>query len=185
MNIKAFHSFSVIEYLGEISGIVFCQGCNLGCFYCFNPGLIPKIKGDLSADEVVNTIAKCDLLTAIVITGGEPTIQPGLVTFIEKIKALGLKVKVETNGTRPEVLEKLITKKLVDFIQCDIKATLQNWEKVTKSHKVNYYLNKKSVEIIRHSKVPYLLRHVVYNEKDAEELLKLYPELELVTRRDI
>ena len=109
MKISGLLKFSMIDFPGSISAIVFTQGCNLHCAYCHNPELIPP------AQDENNAIAEEDILDylnmrrkaldGLVITGGEPTLQPDLEQFAEKVKAMGYLIKLDTNGTNPAVLK--------------------------------------------------------------------------------
>ncbi len=161
--IGGFHKQSMIDYPGHISSIVFTCGCNFKCSYCHNYQLIDshlsKDTLQLDEDELFGWFEKNKiLLDAVVITGGEPTLHDGLSEFIRKIKALGLKVKLDTNGTNPRMLNKLIKEELLDYIAMDIKAplVLENYRKVvgkqfTESHleKVKesvYLLNETNID---------------------------------------
>ena len=146
MNIGGLQKFSLLDYPEHLSAIIFTQGCNFRCQYCYNPMLVwPIRKGrlkDISLSVLdgdqqkgrPQIISEGDLfaflktragkLDAVVITGGEPTIQPDLSKFIAKIKKLGYLVKVDTNGTNPDMLKKLIKEGLVDYLAMDIKAPL-------------------------------------------------------------
>lgn len=127
--IGGFHKQSLIDYPGYISAIVFTCGCNFKCNYCHNSQLINSDyvneSNELNESTVFKWIAdNSKLLDAVVITGGEPTMHKTLPLFIDKIKKLGLKVKLDTNGTNPNMLENLISNKLVDYVAMDIKAPL-------------------------------------------------------------
>jgi len=129
MKIGGFIKTSLIDYTGKIACVIFTAGCNLRCKYCHNPELvlpekISKLKL-IPEDYIFQYIkSNIDLLDAIVITGGEPTLQNDLINFIIKIKSLGLLVKLDTNGTTPKILNKLIDLNLLDYIAMDIKAPL-------------------------------------------------------------
>lgn len=131
------HKQSLIDYPGKVSAVFFTCGCNFRCAYCHNPGLVYDhlISGTKKHNcfHLIEWVEKNrKLLDAVVITGGEPTIHPSLPTFIRRIKALGLQVKLDTNGTNPQMLESLITKKLIDYVAMDIKAplTISNYTQI-------------------------------------------------------
>ncbi len=128
--IGGFQKQSLIDYPGNISSVIFTQGCNFNCIYCHNPQLIPfeKNKGNLMDNKkIFNWIRKNkNLLDAICITGGEPTLHRSLPDFIRTIKRLGLKIKLDTNGSNPSMLERLIEYNLVDYIAMDIKTSLSS-----------------------------------------------------------
>ncbi len=127
--IGGFHKQSLIDYPDNISAVIFTCGCNFSCNYCHNPQLIDSDLKDhsnrLSEEVILNWINKnSQMLDAVVITGGEPTLHSSLPSFIQKIKKFGIKVKLDTNGTNPDMLEKLIADGLVDYVAMDIKAPL-------------------------------------------------------------
>jgi pyruvate formate lyase activating enzyme len=127
MKIAGFKKQSLIDYSGNISSVVFTQGCNFRCGYCHNPDLVlPERFGNIYSEEkMFEYLAKYKkMLDAVCITGGEPTIHKDLPSFISRIKELGLKIKLDSNGTNPDMLKYLFENKLVDFIAMDIKHIL-------------------------------------------------------------
>ena len=120
--------YSLVDYPGKVAAVVFTQGCNFRCPYCHNQGLLKsKVSSSRLLDQglVLEFLYKRQKqLDGVVITGGEPTLQPDLVDFIDTIKSLGYLVKLDTNGSRPEVLREVIAEGLVDYIAMDIKASL-------------------------------------------------------------
>ncbi len=136
MHIGGFQKNSLIDFPETIACIIFTQGCNFICPYCHNPDLVvsPLKRAYDFYDE--NRIfkfleARKGLLEGVVITGGEPTLQKDLIKFCEKIKNSGYKIKLDSNGTHPEILATLCNNNLVDFISMDIKTTLENYNLVT------------------------------------------------------
>ena len=120
---------SLNDYPGRVSAVVYTRGCNFRCVYCHNPELVlPNLlssNAPLANEEVFAWLsANKALLDAVVITGGEPTLHRALPECIRKMKALGLEVKLDTNGTNPGMLEMLLNDGLVDYIAMDIKAPL-------------------------------------------------------------
>jgi pyruvate formate lyase activating enzyme len=150
MIIGGFQKVSLIDYPEKIAAVVFTQGCNFRCGYCHNPELIdgglasPPYSSDKILDFLKTRIGKLD---GVVITGGEPTLQKDLVDFIQKIKNLGFLVKLDTNGTHPEVVEELLERNLVDYIAMDIKAPFEKYEEITRV-KVDIEKIKKSISIV-------------------------------------
>lgn len=118
---------TLVDYPGHISAMVFTQGCNFRCFYCHNPELIHKLERGASEWTVFYKWVKAQkkLLDAVVFSGGEPTLHPQLPKAIKQIKKLGLKVKLDTNGTNPEMLKYLIQHQCVDYIAMDMKHKTQ------------------------------------------------------------
>ncbi len=168
MIIGGFEKLSLIDYPDHLAAIIFINGCNFRCHYCYNPMLVLPQKGkDLKNKEDLSLINSKDLLLflkdrfgkleGVVITGGEPTLNDDLPIFIKKIKDLGYVVKLDTNGTNPEMLKKLIEEKLVDYIAMDLKADEDNYIKVVGT-KIDFKKVKKSVSIILDSNLPYEFR---------------------------
>lgn len=134
MQIGGFQKFSMIDYPNHISAVLFTQGCNFRCPYCHNPELVDpnRMKPALDTEKIMAFLkARKTKLDAVCITGGEPTIQPDIVDFCQQIKDMGYKIKLDTNGSQPNVLEELCFLKLVDFVAMDIKAPLDRYEWVT------------------------------------------------------
>ena len=193
MIIGGLQKFSLLDYPNCVSAIVFTQGCNFRCQFCYNPMLVwplkvgklkyardieqqkdhPKIKVD---DLFVFLESRVGKLDAVVITGGEPCLHQDLLEFIKKIKKLGFLVKLDTNGSYPEVLAKLIEKKLIDYIAMDLKAPAGKYEEVT-GIEINFENVKKSVKIIMQSGLPYEFRTTVVpgflNKDDISEMGKI------------
>lgn len=137
MIIGAYQPFSLSDYPGKLAAIVFTRGCNFRCPYCHNPSLIPLVDNNTKETPVVPVEKIMDFLKrrrgkldGIVITGGEPTLQEGLIPFLEAVKDLGYLLKLDTNGSRPGVLRSVIGSGLVDYIAMDIKAPLEKYREV-------------------------------------------------------
>lgn len=115
---------SFIDWEGKLTAVIFTQGCNFRCGYCHNPSLvIPTLYSQTIDNESVYRFLKhrVDWLDGVVITGGEPTIQPGLKSFIMQIKQMGYDIKLDTNGSNPALLQELISEKWIDYVAMDIK----------------------------------------------------------------
>jgi pyruvate formate lyase activating enzyme len=126
MKIGGFQKNSLIDYPNLISAVVFTQGCNFKCPFCHNSELVLNNNNEeYSEDDILEFLkTRIKKLDAVSITGGEPTLHPDLPDFISKIKELGFKVKIDTNGTNPEMLKQLIKNNLLDFIAMDVKTEL-------------------------------------------------------------
>ncbi|MDL1969241.1 MAG: anaerobic ribonucleoside-triphosphate reductase activating protein [Deltaproteobacteria bacterium] len=126
MIIGGLHKNSLIDYPGKISCVIFLSGCNFDCPYCHNPELAKGRSlstGYLSEDLIFDFLgSRKGFLDGVVVSGGEPTLQKGLISFCEKIRLIGYPVKLDTNGSRPEVIKKLINEDLVNYIAMDIKT---------------------------------------------------------------
>jgi len=117
---------SMIDYPGKVSCVLFTIGCNFTCPYCHNPELACSQVEHLSPleENQILDFLECrrGLLEGVVITGGEPTLHSGLVAFCEKVKEMGYPIKLDTNGSRPDDLQRLLGKSLVDYIAMDVKT---------------------------------------------------------------
>ncbi len=118
---------SLVDYPGKVAGVVWTVGCNLRCPFCYNAELVlPERAATLprrGEEEVLSLLAaRARLLDGVVVTGGEPTLHPDLPGFLGRVRELGLLVKLDTNGTRPEVVAELLRARLVDYVALDVKA---------------------------------------------------------------
>lgn len=135
MIIGGLQKFSLIDYPGKISAILFTRGCNFRCPYCHNPELVdPQRYAEPWQEEEFWAFlqSRTQKLDAVVVTGGEPTLQEDLQPFLEKIRKMGFLIKLDTNGSNPDVLKDLLSANLVDYIAMDIKAPLEKYSEVTK-----------------------------------------------------
>jgi len=179
MIIGGLQKFSLLDYPGRVSAIVFTKGCNFRCQFCYNPMLVwpievskskyahlkngeqQKVHPTINQDELfVFLKSRAGKLDAVVLTGGEPCLQKDLPEFIRKIKALGFLVKLDTNGSHPEVLAKLIKEKLVDYIAMDLKAPENKYKEVT-GVKADFKKIRRSVKLIMRSDRSYEFRTTV------------------------
>ena len=171
MRIGGLQKFSFIDYPNKTAAIIFTQGCNFRCTYCHNPELVyPNMYQVPMPEEQVFTFleSRRNQLDAVVITGGEPTLQPDLIEFIKKVKAMGFLVKLDSNGSRPEILEQIINQKLVDFIAMDIKAPFDKYDLVC-CVPVNIDNIKRSIELIKNSGIDFLFRTTYDKSKLFDE----------------
>jgi len=163
MIISGLVKFSLNDYPGKTSAVVFTRGCNFRCRYCHNPELVlpEKYAPEISQNDIFSFLeTRRGKLDAVCVTGGEPTQHADLPEFLQKIKKMGFLVKLDSNGTRPEVLEKIIEKKLVDYVAMDIKAPFEKYQDITRVAAAPEKL-KKSVQIILDSGVPHEFRTTI------------------------
>lgn len=151
---------SFIDYPGRISAVVFTQGCNFRCPYCHNPELVvpERYCGTIRIEDIFSFLEKRrGKLDAVVITGGEPTLQADLVPFMQRIRSMGFLVKLDTNGSRPQVLREVIARGLPDYVAMDVKAPWDKYAFVAGSP-VDITDIGASVELIMGSGIPYEFR---------------------------
>lgn len=133
MTIGGIQKFSTVDYPGYVVASIFTVGCNMRCGYCHNPELVlpERYIDPIPVDDVMAFLAtRVGKLDGVAISGGEPTMQPDLPDFIRRCKALGFRVKLDTNGTNPTMLRKLLSEHLLDFIAMDIKGPLEKYSQI-------------------------------------------------------
>ena len=135
MKIAAFLPISLCDYPGRVAAVVFAQGCNFNCPWCHNRHLIPRDPAEvppISEADVLTTLSeRRGRLGGVVVSGGEPTIHADLPEFLAKLKAIRIAVKLDTNGSNPEMVDRCIREELVDFIAMDVKAPWGKYDKLT------------------------------------------------------
>jgi pyruvate formate lyase activating enzyme len=171
---------SLIDYPGKISCVIFLSGCNFNCPYCHNPELAkgnPDCPSWLEDRTLYDFLeGRRGLLDGVVISGGEPTLQEDLFTLCEKVKQMGYPVKLDTNGSRPKTIKRLIDEGLVDYIAMDIKTDPFHYAPLIKKdcNPINLLL---SIQIIMDSSLPYEFRTTcvkpIVNELAVEKILKI------------
>ena len=176
MILGGFQRFSLIDYPGKICTILFTQGCNFRCPYCHNPELIgfKSHTTSIKQEEVFSFLEKRrGKLDAVSITGGEPTLQPDLIGFLGKIKGMGYLIKLDSNGSHPEALEKIIEKGVVDYLAMDVKGPLKKYKRI-----VNFNANidkiKESISLIMNSGLDYEFRTtIVKSQLSPEDIVEV------------
>lgn len=166
MRIGGFVKQSLIDWDGVFSAVVFTKGCNFRCGYCHNPCLVlPSLMN--AAEDIPERVvleylkSHAGWLEGVVVTGGEPTIHADLPAFLSRIKALGYKVKLDTNGSNPGILADVIKRGLADHIAMDIKTlpTVEAYSKITPTFKKKQLTGiLRSICLIRESGLPYHFR---------------------------
>ncbi len=176
MKIGGLQRVSLIDYPGYICAIIFSQGCNFKCPYCHNPELVDPdmFRKSMNENDVIEFLeSRKGKLDAVTICGGEPTIQADLVPFIRKIKKMGFAVKLDTNGSLPQVIKALLDEKLIDYIAMDVKAPLDKYREVVKTP-VNQDAIKESIKIILKANIPYEFRTtLVQSQLDENDILQI------------
>ncbi len=168
---------SLIDYPRKISSVIFTQGCVFNCPFCHNPDLIKvnRKNRSLYSEEQILTFLKGrqGLVDGLVISGGEPTIQPDLPDFIRKVKDLGFLVKLDTMGINPDVVKLVVKESLVDYIAMDVKHTPEKYSEAI-GKKTDISKIRESIEIIKKSKIDYEFRTTcvpgIHREEDFIEI---------------
>ena len=165
---------SMVDYPGHMCATVFTIGCNLRCPFCHNAPLViskpAELSGCIDEKDIIDYLSeRKNMLDALCITGGEPLLHDDLVPFMEKVRNIGYRIKLDTNGTRPELLRKITEMHLCDYIAMDIKNCRSKYS-VTAGTDVNLEAVDESISIIRSCGIPYEFRTTVcrplHEEKD-------------------
>ncbi len=133
MKIKGVVKSSLIDYPGKASAVIFLGGCNFRCGYCHNPDIAEAgaCEGEIELPEFLAFLEKRKrFLDGVVISGGEPTLHEDLYPLVRAIKETDYAVKLDTNGTNPDVLRRLVTEGLVDYVAMDIKGPWKLYESI-------------------------------------------------------
>jgi len=175
--IAGFQPTSLIDYPDRVAAVLFTAGCNLRCPFCHNPDLVlPESVVGLTLFDTQHVISRLEerasFLDGVVITGGEPTLHPGLGAFLRRLKSLGLLIKLDTNGTDPDVLGRLLEAGLVDFVAMDVKASRMSYERLAGTA-VDLEAIGRSIETIRDRVPEHEFRTTVAPTLDAGEILAI------------
>lgn len=160
MNIYGMEKLSMVDFDGHLCTTLFLGGCNLRCPYCQNSDLVnlTNIQPIPETDVFNYLIKRKGIIDSVCISGGEPTLYPQLYNFISKIKDMGLLVKLDTNGTNPTLLQKLIDDKKIDYVAMDIKSSEQGYLQDFACTAENLQNILKSIEILKKNAVNYEFR---------------------------
>lgn len=175
MRIAGVVKSSFVDYPGMIAAVIFTPGCNLRCFYCHNPVLrdADSEASGRTQEEVLTWLRiRRGLLDAVVVSGGEPTLQTGLAEFVTEVRALGYLVKLDTNGTRPGVLASLLGKGVLDFVAMDIKAPPEKYDEICGAI-VDQGAIDKSIALLMDGSVDYEFRTTVIPQLTPEDFLAM------------
>ncbi|HUW22320.1 MAG TPA: anaerobic ribonucleoside-triphosphate reductase activating protein [Candidatus Bathyarchaeia archaeon] len=201
MRIAGYLRTSLIEWPGNISAVIFVPGCNFRCPFCHNRDLViskkvTRLQNYKEKEVLTDLRQRKRWIDGVVITGGEPTLQTDLSTFLKGLKRAGFLTMIETNGSRPEVIKQLVREELVDFWAMDYKAIFSDYEnvvnikKVKKKFRKNEALGlvkavKRSMRLILKSGLPCEFRTTVvptiHNEKVLIEMAKELKHLLVIT----
>ena len=173
MKILGIEKVSLVDYPGKICATIFTGGCDFRCVFCHNSGIVNEEYKPYSEDEILEYLeSRKNLLDALTISGGEPTIQKDLCEFIKKVRAMGYLIKLDTNGTNPEVLKHLMDKKLLDYVAMDIKNNFADYGEIIDNPNFDTKKVKESLKLLQEGKVPYELRTTLVAHYHTEENIK-------------
>ena len=172
MKLYGFTKTTLLDYPGKIAATIFLGGCNFRCPFCHNSSLIlpsdtqPSL---ISFDEILTFLKKRrNILEGVCISGGEPTLSLKLPELLSQIKALGYPIKLDTNGSQPQILKALAEKDLIDKIAMDIKSSPENYSKLIGLPAFDLTPIQESVEFLKASTIEYEFRTTVVRELHTE-----------------
>ena len=175
MKIGGLQKISLLDYPNKLSAIIWTVGCNLQCPYCYNKQLLDKntIKIINEEDVLLFLKKRKGKLEALSISGGEPLLHEDIFNFCNKVKKIGYLIKIDTNGTFPDKLKKLIDEQLVDYISMDIKAPKNKYDIIC-NKKVNIKNIQKSIDLIKNFSKKYEFKTTIVpsllNKNDIIEI---------------
>ena len=172
MIIHGFNKTTLLDYPGKLACSVFTGNCNFRCVFCQNSSLVlePEKEPTISDREVLDHIKKRKhILQGVCVSGGEPTLDPGLREFLTAVKETGLPVKLDTNGYEPEILRELINDGLIDMVAMDIKSDLDGYAEIAGLDRFDPERIKESAKLIIESGIEYEFRTTVVKEYFTEK----------------
>lgn len=167
MKICGLNKTTLLDYPGRVASTIFLGGCNFRCPFCHNSSLVlhPEMEPSISQEEILAFLKRRKgILEGVCITGGEPTLDRELPEFLKKIRELGYPIKLDTNGSRPDILKKLTEEHLVDKIAMDIKASPENYHRLTGIAAPDLDAIRESAAFLLHGTLDYEFRTTVVKE---------------------
>lgn len=171
MKICGLNKTTLLDYPGLVAATIFLGGCNFRCPFCQNGALVlhPETEPEINPHEVLAFLKKRKgILDGVCITGGEPTLAADLSDFLEEIKSLGYLIKLDTNGSRPDVVRKLAGKGLIDKVAMDIKSSPKHYPVLTGREEIRLDAIKETAEFLLHGNLDYEFRTTVVKELHKE-----------------
>lgn len=174
MKITGLQKMTLLDFPGKVACTVFLQSCNFRCPFCHNSDLLgPQGSQSISEEYLLSFLKKRrGLLDGVCFTGGEPTLQSGLIPLIAKIKEMGYAVKLDTNGNRPDVLEALLDNKLLDYVAMDIKNCPARYGETIGIPGFSLEKIEKSIRMLMTGNTDYEFRTTVVEEFHNEEAIQ-------------
>ena len=177
MIIGGLQKLTLIDYPGRLAATVFLSGCNFRCPWCYSKELVLpeeiKKQPKITEKELFDFLKqRKEMLEGVVLCGGEPTLNKDLPQFCKKIKNMGYALKVDTNGSNPNMLKDLINENLIDYIAMDVKAPREKYDKLV-GKKINVKNIEKSVSLLKQGKIDYEFRTTLNPMLKKEDVLKI------------
>lgn len=170
LSFAAVNKMTLLDFPGHVAAVLFTQGCNFSCFYCHNPLFISPLSTDRKGPQRIPfeaikafLVSRVGFLDGVVISGGEPTLHKGLADTLAQIKSLGYKVKLDTNGSHPQVVQDLLNQKVLDYIAMDYKCLPKDYSNIC-GFEMDSETFQSSLEVVAASGIPYELRTTVWEE---------------------
>lgn len=177
MDIKGLVKTSLVDYPGYVAATLFVGECNMRCPFCHNKMLVTESKNlpTIKTEDVFEFIQRrAATLEAVCITGGEPTLSSDLIPFLKSLREYPIKIKLDTNGLRPSIIEEVISLQLTDYIAMDIKNSKQRYAVTTGLSKIDIEKIEASINLIKNAPIDYEFRTTVMKEfHDRESLLDI------------
>lgn len=161
--ISGLQKMTLLDFPGKVACTVFLQGCNYRCPFCHNTDLLPGRGEEVMSEEAFISFLKKrqGLLDGVCVSGGEPTLYPGLLELLGRIKALGFAVKLDTNGSRPEIFKEVVQKGLVDYVAMDVKNSPTRYAETVGVSRLDLGPTEESLRFLISGNVDYELRTTV------------------------
>lgn len=178
MEFVGIDKFSLLDYDEKVSTVLFSPACNFRCPFCHNGDSVLNSNTPIPFDEIYEFLkSRQGLIDAVVFTGGEPTMMPELKERIKAVRELGFLIKLDTNGTNPEILEDLLKDGLLDYVAMDIKNSEKRYVETTDCPHLNIEKIKKSIGILENFGVNYEFRTTIVKEFHDEVSIKEMGEM--------
>lgn len=174
MNIQGLIKTTLLDYPGIVASTIFLGGCNMRCPFCHNMNLVNNIEeAPYSESDIFTHLNKRQgIIEGVCITGGEPTLHKDLPVFISRIRQLDYKIKLDTNGTNPQMLAELISNGLIDYVAMDIKSSPANYAIVCGNSAIDFSSIEKSIKILINSNIDYEFRTTLVSQYHNFEVIK-------------
>jgi len=176
MQISGFQKLTLLDFPGTMACTVFTKGCNFRCPYCHNASLVVGADAPvIEENELLSFLKKRQgILEGVAITGGEPLLHRDIKELLLKIKELGYKIKLDTNGSNPTLLKELVSLNLLSYVAMDIKNSKENYYKAIGTDKISLELLEESKDFLLENRVPYEFRTtVVKGIHEKEDIVSL------------